>query len=93
MHFYLPVDMNRLTACIAAKLTTNNNKYVQESEVYSSTFTELSAEELIRTGSFAKKWSDTIELSCASRMTDWSFFFSRFHMHITPDEPPEARRG
>lgn len=26
-------------------------------------------------------------------MTDWSLLFSRFHMLMTPDEPPDARRG
>lgn len=26
-------------------------------------------------------------------MTDWSLLFSRFHMLITPDEPPDATRG
>jgi hypothetical protein len=26
-------------------------------------------------------------------MTDWSLFFSRFQILITPDEPPDARRG
>lgn len=54
---------------------------------------ELSVDELIKTGSLAKKWSETIELSWASLMTDWSLLFSRFHMLITPDEPPDARRG
>lgn len=57
------------------------------------TLTELSAAELIRIGSFAKKWSETIEPSWASLITECSRLFSRFHMLITPEEPPEARRG
>lgn len=57
------------------------------------TLIELSADELISTGSLAKKCSEVITLSWASLITDWSLFFSRFHMLITPDEPPEARRG
>lgn len=57
------------------------------------TLIELSADELISTGSLAKKWREIIEPSCASLMTDWSLLFSRFHMLTTPDELPEARRG
>lgn len=57
------------------------------------TFIELSAAELMRTGSLAKKWRDAIEASWASLITDWSFLFLRFHMFITPDEHPEAKKG
>jgi hypothetical protein len=57
------------------------------------TLIELSAAVLIRIGSLAKKWSETIDPSWASLITECSRLFSRFHMLITPEEPPEARRG
>ena len=57
------------------------------------TLIELSADELISTGSLAKKCNEIIELSWASLTTDCSFLFSRFHMLITPDEPPDAKSG
>lgn len=57
------------------------------------TLIELSVDALIRTGSFAKKWSEIIELSWASLITDCNLLFSRFHILMTPDVPPDANRG
>lgn len=71
------------------KMKSNNSQKLREL----LTLIELSADALIRTGSFAKKWSEIIALSWASLITDCSLLFSRFHILMTPEVPPDANRG
>ena len=78
---------------MCSKEKKNNVTKTKKEHWITLTLIELSDDELNNTGSFTKKCSESTEPSCASFITDWSLLFSRFHMLMTPEEPPDARRG